>query len=326
MPYQQLSRLEREAIAKFWYAGMSLSEIGDLLERNKGTISREIARNSHGHGTNRKYVGRKAHDQSVSRRRHAQQGRRRKLLSGRLKSYVRKKLSLEWSPEQISGRLGIDAREDSCCRISHVTIYSWLREDRSSGGAYWQHLRQSRRRRRKKHGSSQKNFVIHGKVSIEARPEIVDLRSRLGDWEGDLVQGKDSKSYLVTLVERSSGYLLFKRIGTKQSHVVRRVIIGLLQAIPRKYRKTLTFDNGTEFSEFKKIERALGISIYFAHPYASWERGTSENTNGLLRQYLPKGMDLRRKSTQELSEIGRRINNRPRKRLNYQTPREVLKA
>lgn len=324
MPYQHLNKHEREAIAKMHYAGMTMSEIGELLERNKGTISREISRNSVGRGKKRHYVGCDADELSIQRRQEAKKGHKRKIENRVLMSYIKKKLAMEWSPEQISGRLRKDHPGDLSRQISHVSIYGWLRSDKDSGGEYFKHLRQSNGRRRKKYGSTQQTFAVEGKTSIEERPKIVDKRSRPGDWEGDLVQGKNCKSYLVTLVERSSGYLLFQRVSTKQSHIVRRAIINQLSAIPKRLRKTLTFDNGTEFSDFKQIESSLGMSTYFAHPYASWERGTNENTNGLIRQYLPKGMDLRRKTTKELTEINQRLNNRPRKRLNYQTPQEVL--
>ena len=166
---------------------------------------------------------------------------------------------------------------------------------------------------------------MRGKVSIEDRPKVVDRRSRIGDWEGDLVEGKDRRAYLLTLVDRRTGYLLVSKVGSKKAHIVRDSSIRLLQKMKPAYRKTLTFDNGTEFSNFKQIESKAGMDVYFAHPYSSWERGTNENTNGLLRQYFPKGKDLRVLPPASLAAAAHRLNNRPRERLGYQTPAEVLR-
>ena len=196
-------------------------------------------------------------------------------------------------------------------------------------------------------------------MSIEDRPKVVDRRSRIGDWEGDLVEGKDRRAYLLTLVDRRTGYLLVStafyadlwprrtvftlrcvsptsqdrphlfvscsKVGSKKAHIVRDSSIRLLQKMKPAYRKTLTFDNGTEFSNFKQIESKAGMDVYFAHPYSSWERGMNENTNGLLRQYFPKGKDLRVLPPASLAAAAHRLNNRPRKRLGYQTPAEVLR-
>lgn len=322
MPYCHLTVFEREEIVRLREAGHSLSSIGRMLGRDKGTISRELRRNL---GGDKKYSCVWAQLQYAKRRRFAKLHQRPKLI-GHLLAYVKRKLLLRWSPEQIAGRLRDHHGRDLSCRVSHVTIYRWIRQDKAVDGDFHKYLRQSSRRRRKKYGSSLKGFSIPGKVSIDERPKVVDQRKRFGDWEGDLVLGKDRSSYVLTLVERKSGYLLLKRISKKLAATVRNSSIALLRKIPPRYRKTLTFDNGTEFSDFKRIETALGINVYFAHPYSSWERGTNENTNGLLRQYLPKGLDLRHRSNKHLAKITREINNRPRKRLNYRTPREALPA
>ena len=324
MPYTNLTKSDRRVIAMLLTAGMSQSDIGREIQRSKGTISREIARNSIGRGKRREYVGAAAHELAAQRRKEASL-RKTKLTESALLGYVKAKLKLQWSPEQIAGRLKQTMTHDLSRRISHVSIYSWIRQDRKNGGAYHKHLRQSKRRRRRKKGSLANYFSVPDKVSIKDRPQIVDRRQRMGDWEGDLVQGKEAKSYLVTLVERRSGYLIFKRVQNKKSHVVRKAIVTMLKRVPKRFRKTLTFDNGTEFSEFKKMESALSLKVYFANPYSSWERGTNENTNSLIRQYLYKGRDFVSVSRKELARIHRRINNRPRKRLHYKTPNEVFK-
>lgn len=325
MPHQHLTKYERESIARMWYAGMSLREIGEELGRNKSTISREIRRNSTGEGNSCKYVGVVAHELASERRSSASQGRCGKIQKHGMLRYVKSKLALQWSPEQISGRLNEQRGQDLSRRISHVSIYKWIAQDRANGGQYYRQLRQSNRRRRRKKGSLAKHFAIEGKVSIDDRPKIVERRDRVGDWEGDLVRGQGGKAYLVTLVERTSGLLLMQRVGNKKSHVVRRAIVKLMKRVPRRLLRTLTFDNGTEFSEFSKLEKELKLKVYFAHPYASWERGTNENTNGLIRQYLPKQVNIQTKTTQALARIQQRLNNRPRKRLNYKTPNEVFK-
>ena len=325
MPYTNLSKSDRRVIAMLLAAGMSRADIGRELHRSKGTISREISRNSILRGKQREYVGAAAHELATNRRK-AASSRKTKLVDSLLLGYVKAKLKLQWSPEQISGRLKQTQTQDSSQRISHVSIYHWIQQDRENGGTYFKHLRQSKRRRRRKKTSLAKYFSVPGKVSIKDRPEVVERRKRIGDWEGDLVQGKDAKSYLVTLVERRTGYLIFKRVSNKKAHVVRKAIEKMLKRIPKRFRKTMTFDNGTEFSEFKKMESALSLKVYFANPYSSWERGTNENTNSLIRQYLYKGRDFLSVPRKELAKIHRRINNRPRKRLHYKTPNEVFKT
>lgn len=182
MPYTNLSRSDRRVIAMLLGAGMSQADIGRELQRSKGTISREIARNSIGRGKQREYVGAAAHELATSRRKEASL-RKTKLIESSLLSYVKAKLKLQWSPEQISGRLKQSHAQDSSQRISHVSIYKWIRQDREQGGGYHKHLRQSKRRRRRKKGSLANYFSVPGKVSIKDRPQIVERRQRIGDWE-----------------------------------------------------------------------------------------------------------------------------------------------
>lgn len=165
---------------------------------------------------------------------------------------------------------------------------------------------------------------LPGAVSIEGRPRIVDTRRRFGDWEGDTLVGCGRRSGLVSLVERKSGYTLLARVDDLRASTVRRAAQQQLAALPQHLRRTLTFDNGTEFAEHEALAAATGMNIYFANPYCAWQRGTNENTNGLVRQYLPKGTDFSTYSHDDVALVQTSVNDRPRKRHDYLTPREVL--
>lgn len=323
MPYHHLSEFEREVISQMYYANCSFSEIGAKLGRNKGTICREIRRNCLARSGS--YYPAGAHLRYQARRHKAKASQRKKISVPRILRYVLRKLKQEWSPEQIAGRMKRDYPQDSEMRITHTSIYKWLKEDKRRGGRWYRYLRQANHRRRR-YGRNTKRYPVEGKVSIDDRPLVVARRKRKGDWEGDLMQGKDRKSYLLTYTERKSGYLLVRKIGNKSATSVFEATVAMFRDIPVRYRKTITYDNGTEFSRFRDIESATGMKCYFAHPYSSWERGTNENTNGLIRQYVPKSKDIRRTRRPLLAKVKRRLNNRPRKRLGYRTPNEVLKA
>ena len=214
---------------------------------------------------------------------------------------------------------------DGGMRIAPETVYQWVYRERAGGGALYTHLRRGhkRRRRQRRYGSGRGR--IAGRVGIRARPAVVGTRRRFGDWEGDLVEGGKGMSVLVTLLERRSRYLLGERLASKHAGPTAVAIVSLLAALPPRWRRTLTLDNGKEFAAFKDIEAGSGIAVYFADPYAAWQRGANENANGLIRQYLPKGMDMRALSKPQLAKTLERINNRPRKCLGYKTPSEVLR-
>ena len=219
----------------------------------------------------------------------------------------------------------ISRRREAKMRISHQCIYEWVRHDRDSGGLCYKDLRQSSRKRRKRYGSSLKTGQIKDRVGIEHRPPEVDLKQRIGDWEGDTIVGTHLRGpKLATLVERKTRYVkiaLIKDARAKSfNHGTRRVMARIAPAA----RLTLTTDNGKEFALFKELETSLGLKVYFAHPYTSWERGLNENTNGLIRQYFPKKTDFSKVSHQAVAEVERKLNNRPRKCLGYRTPEEVL--
>ena len=206
--------------------------------------------------------------------------------------------------------------------ISHEIIYKYIKTDRKNGGSLYKHLRCAKKRR-KKYGSKDKRGQIKNRVSIEERPEYVNNRERLGDWEADLIIGKDNKGVIVTLVERVTGLLLMDYVESKNADKVSDAIISLLASFAC-YVHTITFDNGKEFARHEKIAKALNAKMYFAHPYSSWERGTNENTNGLVRQYFPKKSNFEKISERGIAKVISSLNLRPRKRLGFASPAQAF--
>jgi IS30 family transposase len=240
-------------------------------------------------------------------------------------TYVTNRLLDCWSPEQIAGRLDVRAPESLREKaISHTTIYRWIWVDPQRAQQFRPFLRIARKPRRKPYGKPSRQGQIRGKRSIEDRPREANERQRLGDWEGDTVVGKGRKGFLLTCVDRASRYLVARKVEACASTPVARQLQRSLRKLPASKRRSLTLDNGREFARPLELERKLAMPIYFAHPYHSWERGTNENTNGLLRQYLPKGTDLAAVTASELAGYTRQLNHRPRKCLGYRTPFEVF--
>lgn len=308
--YTQLTQGERYQIYALKQAGHRQGEIAQVLGRHKATISRELRRNRGLRG----YRPKQAHRRAQARRVEKARPRLRASLWRRVEALILR----DWSPEQISGRLALEAG----VRVSHERIYQHIYADRRAGGDLHRHLR-CQKRRRKRYGSRDRRGRIPNPVSIDERPAIVESRGRLGDWEGDTVIGRRHRGALLTLVERRSRYTVIEALGRKTAQAVREAIVARL----RPYRDrvhTLTTDHGREFADHKSISTDLGTEHYFAHPYASWERGTSENTNGLIRQYFPKDRDLTHISEMETDETMRRLNHRPRKVLAFRTPYEVF--
>lgn len=232
-----------------------------------------------------------------------------------VESYIR----FDLSPEQASGTL---AREHGIY-LSHERIYQHVWADRRDGGNLHLHLRHSGKKRRKNYGLKDKRGQIANRVSIDDRPAIVDDKSRLGDWEIDTVIGKNHKGALVTIVERKSKFTLIKKVDSKHAEAVSYAVIELLGPY-REKTLTITADNGKEFAGHETVAKALDAEVYFAHPYCSWERGLNENTNGLIRQYFPKGSSFEELTDEQVELVMHRLNNRPRKGLNYQTPHSVF--
>jgi transposase, IS30 family len=322
MPYHHFTPNEQYVIAHMTIAGFSQREIGRRLGRHHTSIGREIRRNRPTYADDAVYWYDAAEYYAKERRRRPRHARRR---HERLAFYVTSKLRLDWPPEAIAGRLKVEYPDDESMRICHETIYRWIYEDSKHKGALHYHLRRRHkyRRRQKRYGSGRR--FIPNRVSIDLRPPIVATRDRFGDWEGDTVEGKKGTSHLATQVERRSRYLLAAKITDKKASTMTAQSIDMFRKIPRRLRHTLTVDNGKEFSLFKEIETKTGLSVFFADPYAAWQRGTNENTNGLLRFYFPKGTNFTDVPEKDLALVVRKLNNRPRKCLNYQTPSEVLR-
>jgi len=321
MSYTHLTEKERYVISHLKCAGFSYREIGRRLNRSHTSISREIKRGKliHPHTV---YWYDWTHPEALKRRHKSRHHRRRS--KHRLVNYVSKKIKLDWSPEVISAKLKLEFPCSTEMRVSPETIYRWLYLDAKDGGTLYYHLRRRRKKRRKqnKYGSGRR--FIPGRVSISERPSIVETRQRFGDWEGDTVEGGKATGCIVTHVERKSRYLIAAKLDTKKAQALSAESIKLFYRIPKKLRQTLTVDNGKEFAQFKDIESKTGLSIYFADPYSAWQRATNENTNGLLRQYCPKGTDFSKISNEELAIAVKKLNHRPRKCLNYRSPHEVL--
>jgi IS30 family transposase len=295
------------------FAGDSQADIARALERDPSTISRELRRN----GPAADYTASDAQQQAARRRR--ERPLVRKLERPELSNFVRQGLAQYWSPDQIAGRCPKEFPRQPRLRVSRPTIYQWIRrqgEERS----YWEQFL----RRRGRPPKSTARSPIPARVDIAGRPEIVNRRGRFGDWEGDTVVGRQHRGGLVTLVERKSGFLKAAKVPDRHARRVRRKIETLLGDLPARLRHTCTFDNGKEFSEHERLAERLGCKVYFAKPYCSWQRGSNENTNGLLRQFFAKKTDFAEISHWEVSQTVDLINNRPRRRLGYRTPQEVL--
>lgn len=316
MGYVHLNIDEREVILKMQAQNASMQQIADRLSRSKGTISRELYRNTGSAGDYKPHLAQRYYQ----KRRLASKEPYRIEDDRWLGSYVRTRLKRYWSPEQISGRLQSDHNID----ISHVTIYSWVYRKIAAGCRLAKYLRQSHRRRRKRRCGQDGRGQIPDRRMIDKRPNIANGRKRIGDWEADTLEGRKGKSLFATYVERKARYTAAVKVIRKSADIVTFMTIDTMKKLPSEKVKTITFDNGREFAGFKELEQKLNMKSYFAQPYHSWGRGTNENTNGLLRQFFPKGMDFDNVSQQELDKKVELLNNRPRKCLNYRTPNEVF--
>jgi IS30 family transposase len=310
---RHLTAEEREVIAKMLHARSTQAEIARHLGRDPSTIYRERRRNGLG-GT---YVAVKAQAFAVRRHREAR-ARSRKLNRPELREYVYAKLKLYWSPEQVAGRLGVEFPFDKLMRISRQTIYSHLRSCPFRKKQFAPYLRGGKRRTR--HPPQ-----VPREWSIASRPKIINDRKRFGDWEGDTMRGPSrSPEALVALVERRSRFLELGRVKNRQSRVVMAAIRKRLEPYPEDLLLSCTFDNGAEFADHLDLRAQLGLETYFARPHCPWQRGTNEYTIRLVRQFLPKGTDLRDVPPSEVQRIATLLNERPRKGLGFQTPTEVF--
>jgi len=323
MPYHHLTIQERYVIYHLVLYGLSYREIGRRLKRHHTAISREVQRNRPTYADDAVYWHESA-QQYANQRKYQPRHFAKRSIPGLLK-YVRCKIQEDWSPEEISGRLPLVFPNEPQMRISHESVYCWIYRDAVKGGTLYTYLRSRHKKRRKQKRYGTGRGLIPGRVSISERPAVVGLRTRFGDWEGDSVEGAKGSGAIASHVERKSRYLIAAKLSDRKADTMTQKSIKAFWRVPKTLRKTLTVDNGKEFSRFQKIEEKTGLSVYFADPYAAWQRGTNENTNKLLRQYFPKGMDFSKITDQELASKAKILNNRPRKCLGYQTPNEVYR-
>lgn len=311
MKYKQLTLSKRYHISTLIKQGYKQKDIALEIGVSESTISRELKRNSFG-----KYNAEEAQIEHFKRQKSKN---KRKSITKSIEKYIREKLKLDWSPEQISGRMRVDKN----ITIHHETIYRFIYSNKSSNGRLYLHLRHKNKKYHHRSKVYQRRGVIKNRVCISLRPKIVDSKRRVGDWEIDTVIGANHKGALVTIVDRASKFTLIKKVDTKQADVVTAATLDLLHPL-KKLTHTITSDNGKEFAYHDVISKSLDTSFYFANPYHSWERGLNEHTNGLIRQYIPKKREFENISKDEIVTIANKLNHRPRKSLNYKTPFEVF--
>ena len=317
MKYRQLNAEEREVLAALRSAGLSQAEIARHLGRHRSTVWRELKRNAAPHDG--WYRSKRAHQRAHARR---YRSRRNSQFERADWARIEELLKEEWSPEQVAGYLG--RRQE--LSISHETIYRHVWQDLRAGGTLHRHLRGARKQCRKRYGRYDSRGRLAGKRMIGERPPTVDLRRRVGHWEIDTVMGEslgESSDCILTLVERKTGYLMIGKLAARTAAEANRALLELMARHPGRVR-TITADNGTEFHWSAQIEAVTPVRFYFATPHHSWERGTNENTNGLIRQYLPKGQSMAGVTQSQCDTIAEQLNQRPRKRHAYKTPNQCF--
>jgi IS30 family transposase len=309
--YSQLTLPQRYEISALHKAGHGRSQIARLMGVHRTTIARELKRNKSPNGYFAQAANQRAHQRRA-------QVRRPLKWTGRCRRLVEGKLRHQWSPEQIADWLG---RAQSIS-ISPERIYQHIRADRQRGGILHKDLRHRLRPRRTTLTTTYKG-TIPNRVSIDDRPAVVEEKTRIGDWEVDLMMGGHGGGGLLTLVERKSRFTRIEPVASKQADHVAEVLMDALDALKEQVH-TLTMDNGNEFAQHEKMSKTLQADVYFAHPYCAWERGLNENTNGLLRQYFPKGTNFKALSDAKIRQAEKRLNDRPRKGLGFQTPNQIF--
>lgn len=314
MNYTQLTSDERYTFSIMRTQGQSIITIANALGRHRSTLYRELKRNSC-HHIDSAYRPSKAEYRAKARR---SKLRRYSHFTEADYAPIRSFLREKWSPEQIAGvltSLGLK-------RISHETIYKYIWADKANGGNLWTHLRQSLKQRRKRYKAYDSRGRLANKRHISERPPSVETRKYKGHWEIDTVHGRGSNHCIVTLLERKTGYVIIGKLTDKSTSELNKKTIALINRDPNSF-KTITSDNGTEFHQYKKIESRHPVKFYFANPYHSWERGSNENVNGLIRQYLPKTESMAQLTQQQCDRIAEKLNQRPRKRYEFRTPEEM---
>lgn len=308
-----LTQEQRYTIEVLHKENYSQTAIAERINRDKSVVYRELQRNC----DKRNGSYRASLAQKKCEKRHSEKNKN-KAFTTEIKGFVTKWIKEDYSPEQIVGKAKIEGFD---C-VSAERIYQFIWEDKKQGGTLYKHLRTQGKRYRKRGASKDKRGQVVARVGIENRPIEVDLKERLGDFEVDLVIGKDHQGALLTANDRSTNISKIKKIPSKDAKIVREAIIELLSEF-KPILHTITSDNGKEFSQHQLIARELDIGYYFARPYHSWERGANENMNGLIRQYFPKGMSFENITNEQVQEVENKLNNRPRKRFGFKTPNQV---
>jgi IS30 family transposase len=310
--YKQINQTQRYELSAFLKAGLSKTSIASQLGIDRSSIYREINRNS----DNQKYTASDAQQYTTDRKNHKRAPR--KFTLG-MKKLILEKLKLYWSPEQIDGRCEIDG----ISMVSHETIYQYIWSDKASGGDLYTYLRNSNKKYKKRYGKKDSRGQIPNKKNISERPAIVEDKQRIGDWEIDLIIGKNHKGAILTATERKTCYELMVLLPNKSSKTIKRALINLLA--PYKDRVlTITSDNGREFYEHEAVAKKLSTLYYFANPYCSWERGLNEYQNKLIRQFIPKKSSFELVTHKQIITYQNLLNSRPRKNLDYKTPNELF--
>ena len=314
MPYTHLAREERFLIYKLRQAGCSCRGIARKLKRSHSTVLREVKRN----GGKRGYRYKQA-EELAKRRRGEASATPRKMTEELWAVVERLLVQRRWSPEQIAGRLCLEG----VVSVSAKWIYSRIWADRAAGGDLYRYLRRRGRKPKRRGRDGGGRGVIPGRVDISQRPKAVEAKSRVGDWEADTITGSRHRGALVSLVDRHSKFVFLSKVDAKTAGEVGDAILRRLGVV-KGLARTITADNGKEFSGHRRVSEGLGAGFYFAAPYHSWERGLNEHTNGLVREFFPKGRDLRGVDPREVERVEELLNTRPRRVLGYRTPAEVF--
>ncbi len=310
--YTQLKDIQRYQIETYLKVGKSKPFIAEMLGVSVSTIYRECKRNSSARGL---YQASKAHRASCNRKERYVKPRTFDTEKRNLIKYYL--LEEQWSPKQIEGY----CKENKIPMVSHERIYQYIRENKATGGDYYTHLRHQLKHRKRSVG---KSVTIKNRVSIDQRPDCINNKERFGDWEIDTIIGKEQKGAIVTIVERTTGMLMMKKLPNgKQAKGLSKELIGMLLPY-KKHILSITSDNGKEFADHQSITKKLGTKFYFANPYHSWERGLNEYTNKLIRQYIPKRTAFDNFTDLQITQIQHKINRRPREKLNFKNPKQIF--
>ena len=314
MTYRQLTSEERYVLAALRRQGLNQTQLARSLGRHRSTVCREVSRNST--RADGRYRASTAQERANGRR---SRSRRNSRFTARDFALVEQLLCRQWSLEQVAGHLLLTNQ----LSLSHETTYRHVWRDKKRGGTLHTHLRGSRKRRRKRYASYDSRGRLAGKRMTSQRPAEVETRRQLGHWEADTVMGSGSRDCVPTLVERKSGLVLVGKLADRTAGSFSRRATSLMRRYEGRF-ETVTADNGTEFHDYKRVEERIGANFYFARPHHSWERGSNENANGLLRQYLPKGVSMAGITQHQCNAIAQKFNTRPRKRLGFRTPLECF--